>query len=256
MDESVDRREAFEAIQAFRNGQAGVPFPALERFAAPIFDLYGKETLDPPESAPTHELVDCLSMMETARLFWVYFGSGSDRDSALTGRVKELLVGETPSLEQEAVFAALVEQLRSNWCSIPRSLRNGSATSSNPSALLQVLCELESGEHEPDASVGVDGTPDSAIDSPEALAAFASPLLEDPSLGDDPDRLSEMMQRARDYWHLAQLDGADFELHQRAIADRYSTSGDEREIILAEASFMVARFHMLFPHWTGPRTDV
>ena len=42
MDESVDRREAFEAIQAFRNGQAGVPFPALERFAAPIFDHSGE----------------------------------------------------------------------------------------------------------------------------------------------------------------------------------------------------------------------
>ena len=253
MDESVDRRDALDAIQAFRNGDAGVPFPALERFAAPIFDLYGRETLDPrsllhPSTGrlPLHD--------ENGKAFWVYFGSGSDRDSALTGRVKgSPLVGETPSLEQEAVFAALVEQLRSNWGAIPRSLRNGSATSSNPSALLQVLCELECGEHQSDASAGVDEAPD-VPSIPEALAASRA-RSSSTALGDDPDRLSEMMQRARDYWHLAQLD----ERRLRPAPESYRGTGfrrlDEREIILAEASFMVARFHMLLPHWTGPRTD-
>jgi hypothetical protein len=253
MDETLDRREALRAIRAYRNGDHGIPYSALQRFAAPIFDLYGMDDRDASETASAQELIDHLSVMETARLFWCYFGCGAQQDEILSSRLKTLLVGTSPTLEQEAVFAALVEQLYENWSSTPLSVQRVNGKPHTTTSLLQLLAELEAG-----CTSGEDADVEpttGAVDSPEALAIFASPLLEDPSVADDPDRLSELMARARDYWRLAQLDGSDFESEQEVVAERYASGPEDRRMILAEASFMVARFHMLFPHWTGSGGD-
>lgn len=251
MDEALDRHEALRAIRAYCNGDVGVPYPALQRFASPIYDLYGIEARSTFDSAPARELRDHLSVMETARLFWWYFGSGAESNADLSARVRALLIGEQPSQEQEAAFAVLVERLHDNWSTIPRALRQINGHTCNTISLSRLLDELE-----PETSDEPAPTPPSgAVDSPEALAVFASPLLEDPTVEDDPDRISEMMGRARDYWHLAQLNGPDFERQQIAIAEKYGKTEEERQFILAEAGFMVARFHMLFPHWTEPRRD-
>ena len=249
MDETLDRREALRAIRAYRNGDFGIPYSALQRFAAPIFDLYGIEERDAAETASAQTLIDHLSVMETARLFWCYFGCGAQKNESLSSRLKMLLVGSSPTIEQEAVFAALVEQLYQNWSSTPLSIQRVNGKPHTTTSLLQLLTELEAGCSS-DADTGPDGA-GGAVDSPEALAIFASPLLEDPSVEDDPDRLSELMARARDYWHLAQLDGTEFESEQEMLADRYASGPEDRRMILAEANFMVARFHMLFPQWTG-----
>ncbi len=253
MHETLNRADALRAISAYRSGEVGVPYAALKRFAGPIFDLYHVETSDSFETAPLEDLVDHLSVMETAHLFWWYFGSGADGDESLTARIKRLLVGANPTDDQEAVFAALVEQLRINWEITPEALRRVNGSPCSTTALSRLLDELEHGHA--DSAAGPEAGGNAAVDSPDALAVFASPLLEDPSIEDDPDRISELMARARDYWHLAQLEGQKFDREQIVIADRYATTSDDRQRIMAESSFMVARFHSLFPQWTGTAGD-
>ena len=255
MDETLDRREALRAIRAYRNGDHGVSYSALQRFAAPIFELYGIQDREAAETAPVHELADHLSVMETARLFWCYFGCGAQKDETLGARVKALLVGVTPTMEQEAVFAALVEQLYENWSSTPLSVQRPHGQAHTTASLAHMLDELEQLEQNSEPGENEVQSPSGAVDSPEALAVFASPLLEDPSVEDDPDRLSELMARARDYWHLAQLDSPEFEEQQDIVARKYATGEQTRQLILAEANFMVARFHMLFPHWAPSGGD-
>jgi hypothetical protein len=77
----------------------------------------------------------------------------------------------------------------------------------------------------------------------EARALFAQPLLEQET---DPDELEEVMERADDYWTLAQLQGLEREAYLTEIVEANAIDADEAAAIRAEAEQMIARFQQLF----------
>ncbi len=79
----------------------------------------------------------------------------------------------------------------------------------------------------------------------EARALFAQPLLEHE---DDPDALDAAMERADDYWTLAQLRGLERDAFLDELVEANALDADEAEAIRAEARQMLARFQSLFPN--------
>jgi hypothetical protein len=78
----------------------------------------------------------------------------------------------------------------------------------------------------------------------EARALFAQPLLE---RVDDPDTLEATMERADDYWTLAQLQGLERDAYLDEIVEANAIDADEATAIRAEAERMLLRFQTLFP---------
>ncbi len=243
MVDSARRRAAVHVLESYRNGEYGIPYDHLLRFSAPIFELY---QIDPEAEllGPVESLEDRVAVLETARLFWSFFRSGGVADFEMTEKAQELLFGSSPTPDQTAAFVVLLDRLGSEWNTMPRNVSGASGVHS----FNDLVAAFEEEENLP--ADGIDDRPARAIDSPDALATFASPLLENPLLENQPDALSDMMARAQDYWDLALLVGEEFERQLEQVADRYSANQDDRAAIIAEANFMVARFHKLFPHWT------
>ncbi|MBT8401637.1 MAG: hypothetical protein KJO98_14260 [Rhodothermia bacterium] len=255
MQESSSRDDSWESLESFRCGEAGIDFDTLCHFARPIFHLFGFDAAENSTSLDAEQVDDQVAALETARLMWAFFESGGQRDWEQTRRLQSVLFGQDCSIEEMAAMSALLEQLSSNWESLPvvvRRSRNGRASFDDLVAALNGRSTQE-GNHNPhhsDPSTNGQAHGDHPVESPEALAAFASPLLDDPSIDENPDLLSEMMARAQDYWHLATLTGDEFVHEIERLSDKYSTTTEEKSAVLAEANLMVARFHKLFPHWT------
>ncbi|MDX1430517.1 MAG: hypothetical protein R3282_09525 [Rhodothermales bacterium] len=248
MHDNPSGDDPWESLESFRCGDTGIDYDTLCRFAGPIFHLFGFEGT---ESDSEDRVDDRVAALETARLMWAFFECGGQRDWEKMGQLQSTLFGKRCSSEEQAAMSILIEQLGARWESLPLSVRRSKPGRPSFDSLLSML--------DSDANATAElGTPasngrshaDVPVDSPDALAAFASPLLDDPAIDDDPDRLSEMMARAQDYWHLATLTGEHFVREIERLADKYATTTEEKSAVRAEANLMVARFHKLFPHWT------
>lgn len=256
MQESSSRDDSRESLESFRCGETGIDFDTLCHFATPIFHLYGFDAAESSTSLDAEQVDEQVAALETARLMWAFFESGGQRDWEKTRRLQSILFGQDCSIEEMAAMSALLEQLSNNWESLPlivRRARNGRASFDDLVAALNGTSTHNAHPDNGRAGPSTNGrarSGDFPVDSPEALAAFASPLLDDPAIDEDPDLVSEMMSRAQDYWHLATLTGDEFVLEIERLADKYSTTTEEKSAVLAEANLMVARFHKLFPHWT------
>ncbi len=256
MQESSSSDDSWESLESFRCGETGIDFDTLCHFAKPIFHLFGFDAAGDSTSLNAEQVDDQVAALETARLMWAFFESGGQRDWEKIQRLQSVLFGQDCSIEEMAAMSALLEQLSSNWESLPLVVRratNGRASFDDLVVALNGTSTQDGESDEGRAGPTTNGrarSGDFPVDSPEALAAFASPLLDDPSIDENPDLLSEMMARAQDYWHLATLTGDEFVHEIERLADKYSTTTEEKSTVLAEANLMVARFHKLFPHWT------
>ncbi len=252
MQESSSRDDSWESLESFRCGETGIDFDTLCRFARPIFHLFGFDAAESSSVLNPEQVDDQVAALETARLMWAFFESGGRRDWEKTRRLQSVLFGDDCSIEELAAMSALVEQLSGNWESLPKVVRRSKNGRASFDDLVAALNGTPSNDESRSPGVSVNGRArnDLPVDSPEALAAFASPLLDDPSIDENPDMISDMMARAQDYWHLATLTGDEFVQEIERLADKYSTTTEEKSTVLAEANLMVARFHKLFPHWT------
>ncbi len=225
-----------------------IPYGNLRRFAQPIFDLFGIDESASLATLTDREADDHVAALETARLFWAYFRDGGSDDDQMTCIMQDVLFGPAPSYEENAGFSVLVDQLGHRWRALPQSVR----TSFSEPHFSELVAAITT-ESDPDHSLSTNGAVrhGGPVDSPDALAAFASPLLDDPSIEADPDRISDVMARAQDYWSLALLTGDAYAEEVQRIGDKYSGTPEEKSAVIAEANIMVARFHKLFPHWTG-----
>lgn len=232
------------------SGPPQIPYSSLRRFAQPIFDLFGIDESAMVSELSDKEADDHVAALETARLFWAYFRDGGAEDHHMTCTMEEVLFGPAPSYEEHAGFSVLVDQLGHRWQALPRSVRR--CTTGGELHFRDLVSAITASDAI-DHTVSTNGAirHDAPVDSPDALAAFASPLLDDPSIDSNPDRISDVMSRAQDYWLLAQLNGDAYATAVERIGDKYSTNAEEKSAVIAEANMMVARFHKLFPHWSG-----
>ena len=250
-DSSSCKDDARRSLESYRSGETGITFEILCRFARPIFDLFGLNPRSSGDGLEEDIVDDHVAALETARLFWAFFESRGPRDQSMSARLQAVLFGPDPTVEEQAAMAVLIERLSSNWQTLPHGVREKQSGRPSFYGLIVELEEHRGSTHAPGspATNGRAGR-DVPVDSPEALAEFACPLLEDPAVEDNPDRLSEMMGRAHDYWQLATMTGNEYADRVERLADKYSATAEERDAIVEEANLMVARFHKLFPHWT------
>jgi hypothetical protein len=228
---------------------ADIPGPVLVGFAGPLFELYGVPRLAScthlrPDEVRRDEIEGAAASLEAARVFWLFFRQRGPDANEMLAKLQTVLLGESPDDEYVAVFSALVVGMVDRWNALAPSVRDVGPSPSDARRELHLLFSATSED------VQEIEERDPAVDSPDALATFAGPLLECPSVGDDPERVSEVMHRAQSYWNLAMVPPEDYNRRLSDIVQRFAGSGDERPLIESEANMMVARFHKLFPHWS------
>jgi hypothetical protein len=238
-------------LDAYLDGAMGIHFDTLARFARPLFELYGidlRASLSKPDAARTNdELTTLVTVLDTARLFWAYFSLGDDAQAQHADALRKCLVGPDPDSGAARSFDKLMGLMRDRWSDLSDSRRHhaeqtaGAALPSFETLLDQHASPSASGAA-PDAGYGPD-----QLDQPEALALFAQPLLDDPSVHTDPDALEERMALATAYWELAHMPDPARGDKLQSVLHRFADSPPEREQLRDQARSMLERFEELFP---------
>ena len=233
-------------MRALLDNETGVRFESLALFADPLFELYD---LDAGAAFELHANPDdadetTVAVMEAARLLWAYFSLPERERDARRGALTHFLAGPDATPEDEADLDALLEAVESHWNTLAEEdvalAEDVEAQTLDFDALL---------EHPAFALPAVDRPgerpygPD-RLSEMEARALFAQPLLE---RVDDPDTLEATMERADDYWTLAQLQGLERDASLDEIVEANAIDADEATAIRAEAERMLLRFQTLFP---------
>lgn len=238
-------------LDAYLDGAMGVHFDALSRFARPLFELYGidlRASLGKPASARTNdELNTLLTVLDTARLFWAYFSLDEDTQADQAKALQACLVGPHPDADAARSFRKLMQLMRERWADLSEAQRHHAeqtAPSSLPSfeTLLDQHAAAPSSTQTPNAGYGPD-----QLDQPEAMALFAQPLVDDPSVHTDPDALEQRMALATAYWELAHLPAPARGDKLESLLHRFADSSAERDRIRDQAHAMLDRFEKLFP---------
>jgi hypothetical protein len=233
-------------VRALVDNETGVRFESLALFADPLFELYD---LDAGAAFELHASPDeadetTVAVMEAARLLWAYYSlterERADRRGALTG----FLAGPHATPEDEADLDALLDAVESHWNTLTDEdvelAEDVEAETLGFDALLEhPAFALPTGDPPSERTFGSD-----RLSEMEARALFAQPLLE---RVDDPDALETAMERADDYWTLAQLQGLERDVYLDEIVGANALDADEAAAIRAEAEEMILRFRTLFP---------
>ncbi len=233
-----------EALDAFLNGETGVPFEALALFAEPLFDLYEVELRAPLSEAratrDAEELASLLAVLETARLLWAYFLLDAAERRAHAYTLEAHLLGPDALGEDSTQFRQLLHALEEYWTNVTRRAEEtevpGYALPPFEVLLSQYAAAVPATRYGPDA-----------LDLPEALALFTQEVIDASDAHDDPDALDAAMERAHDYWELAHTPAPAFEEYLDEIKTAYGGTRAGKERIEREARRMVARFYELFP---------
>ncbi len=230
--------DADRALQAFVKEETCIPFAPLVQFADPLFEAYGIDpgralalrTAAAPDEAP-EELV---LVLETARLLWHYFALEGDAVLDALPRIEgALLQGDVTDRDRVALHL-LLARLEDGWHELEAErLPSGNCMPPAFEVLLARYHDL----YPPEAGEAPD-------DDPEALAAFARPLLEAPEVMADPDAFDRHMELAHALFEWVQTGATERPTLLARIARRFPDFADR---LPALADEMLARYHTLFP---------
>lgn len=227
MRDSSAKAEPGASYRFYLDELSGISFERLARFSQPLLELFDVEPHQwrLPRAVPSdHQLLDAYtSALAAAEMFWSYFTLDEDVRRRFLPELKAYFVGPEPMPHEEADFLLLVDCMRVQWELV------GGATTLN-------------GTHD---RVRIGLEPDVAPDL-ETLALFGEPLMGDPQLYDDPDKLDEVMTRVHDYWLLANTGAQQYGQRLEEVVARHTGSTKDAGAIRAEAESMVARYRELF----------
>jgi hypothetical protein len=242
-----------QTLDAYVDGRSGIDFDVLALFAEPLFELYQLDLRNVRSSRSKQideeELAGLIAVLDTARLLWSFFSLDDDNARPALERLQTALVGPRPSEDEQLDFHSLLGIMEDQWDAIEPHERE--AAMSNSEFVLppfdQLLADYNAEAIEESAErYGPDG-----LEAAEALAVFARPLLDEPGVEGDPERLDEAMDRAQAFWDLALAPESERETMLTMILKAFGGHPDTDRAIRAEAERMVRRFFELFPEQQG-----
>jgi hypothetical protein len=232
-------------VRALVGNETGVRFESLALFADPLFALYD---LDPAAAFELHARPDeadetTVAVMEAARLLWAYFALPPSQRATRRDALAEFLIGPDGTDADEDDFDALLESVEAHWAMLTEEdielAEDSEAETLDFDALLAHPAFVPPvGERSTEKTYGAEG-----MSEMEARALFAQPLLEKET---DPDALEDAMERADDYWTLAQLRGLERDAFLDEIVGANAIDDAEAASLRAEAEAMMQRYRQLF----------
>ena len=243
---SVALESARITLDLYRSGKSGIPFNTLLTFTKPIVSHY---QLDLPDVDIEHvtsgnlgQVTLLLDILETACMFWDYCCLDDAEKQHAFDDLQKNLLGPDPTSDDLVQFPLLLASMEECWIQFSHT--------NNPPAPQKLHINgssagMDFDEIRPSASEMLYG-PDQ-LDVPEAFALFSRPMMEDPALFDDPDKLDDIMIRAEAYWDLAHMPSANQERQLQVILSKFYTEHLSKQVLIEEASQMLQRFHELFP---------
>ena len=232
-------------VRALAEDETGIRFASLALFAQPLFELY---ELDPAEAFALHADPDAadettVAVLEAARVLWAYFSLDAAERAEHRPALADFLLGPQPGDEDVADFDVMLDTMEGHWDLLAPEDLDLARSDTHDLLAFDALLAHPAFHHEAaphmQQTYGAEG-----LGEMEARALFAQPLLE--SL-DDPDDLDAAMERAEEYWALAQLHGVAYDARLDEFVDAFALSADEGVRLRAEAEAMKARFRSLFP---------
>lgn len=233
-------------VRALTTNETGIRFESLALFAEPLFDLYD---LDPAAAFELHQRPDeadeaTIAVMEAARVLWAYFSlSEADRD-ARHPALAEFLLGPAATPEDEADLDMLLDTVASHWDALAPEDLVLAEDDEHPVLDFDALLAHPAFAHAEGGQSTHRTYGPEQLSEMEARALFAQPLLERLA---DPDAFDSAMERADEYWTLAQLHGVEREAYLDELLEALALDEAEAERLRDEAAEMVARFQTLFP---------
>lgn len=248
MEKKDTARALHDELDAFLEDESGVPFHTLAQFAEPLFKLYQVDLRaslqKEPEKREADELAALLAVLETARLLWAFFGLTETTRQRKVKDLQHSLLGPDPGEEEKLDFLDLLSVMQEQWNSVATE---EDVASSSEETFDRLLAEYRPRSPQSSAqSASRQYGPDN-LNPEEARALFARPLLEDPDVLENPERMEEAMDRADEYWNLAHASPAKRAHRIETLKERWADSPQEAEAVEAEAQQMIERFAELFP---------
>lgn len=233
-------------VRALSQDETGISFASLALFAEPLFDLYDLDPAAAFEVMARPEEADetTVAVLEAARVLWAYFSLPSKERTKRYNALAEFLLGPHAEPEDEADFDRLLDTVETHWNALTPEdhalAESVNAETLDFDALLAHPAFAHDHEEQPvERTYGPN-----RLNEMDARALFAQPLLEGET---DLDALDDAMDRAAEYWTLAQHPGPEREAYLDEIISVFAIDEAEAATIRAEARQMIDRFQALFP---------
>ena len=233
-------------VRALLDEETGIRFESLALFAEPLFAHYDLDATAAFEVRAEGDADEAtLAVLEAARVLWAYFSLPQRERTARRDDLATFLLGPDAASDDEADLDALLDAAESHWDLLtPDDIALAEQVDAETlgfDALLNHPAFMVPGEAESasERAYGAD-----RLGEMEARALFAQPLLEREH---DPDALDAAMERADEYWTLAQLHGVEHDAYLDVLGEAIALGDDEAARIRGEAEAMTARFRSLFP---------
>lgn len=227
--------------------ETGVKFEAVALFAEPLFTEYDLDfteafSLKASTSSADAEVV---TLLEAARLLWGYFSLSKEDQKTHYDGLKAHLSGHDAGEEDQIDLDKLIAVMTPYWSAIStEEIRNAENTKSATLSLGDLLAHKALKHSEIAMS---DGYGPEKLSEIEARAIFTQPLLEDPGVLGDVDEFEYAVERANQYWRLAEMPELDREHILKDVLKALAQDDTSLVALEMEANQMIARYFELFP---------
>lgn len=242
-----DQKAVDEMARVLVKEETGVKFDSLALFAEPLFSAYD---LDFTEAftlkASTREAdAEVVTLLEAARLLWAYFSLTGDKRAKSHDALKAHLSGHDAGEEDEVDLDHLVDVMQPYWSTMSEEeIREAENTEAETLSLEDLLAHKVL-QH--DSGVIAKGYGTDGLNEIEARAIFTQPLLEELGVLGDVERFEFAVERANQYWLLAEMPEADRDHVFKDVLRSLSQDPAELVALEMEARQMIGRYFELFP---------